>query len=143
MSDEICVEMPAELAEGFTGDGFDEVVSFRGFTADAYAVLTVIPAGLAVAANMATILVSREAIKELIEGIRAWMTRRAGREPGSELVIEISARKGNEESRVRLTSRRDAQSGMSPIDTSALASLVESMFSDGSGGHGGALPPTP
>jgi hypothetical protein len=143
MSDEICVEMPAELAEGFTGNGFDEVVSFRGFVADAYAVLTLVPAGLAVAANMATILVSRDAVKDLIEGVRAWMTGRTGREPGSELVIEISARRGDRESSLRLTSRRDAHGGMPPIDTSALTSLVESMFSDRPGGHGGVLPPTP
>jgi hypothetical protein len=142
MSDEIFVEMPAELAENFTGDGFDEVVSFRGFVTDVHAVLTVVPAGLAVAANMATILVSREAIKELIEGVRAWMTRHTGREPGSELVIEISARNGEQESTLRLTSRRDTYGGMPPIDTAVLASLVESMFSD-HGGQSGVLPPAP
>jgi hypothetical protein len=143
MVDEICVEMPADLAESFTGDGFDEVVSFRGLTEDAYAVLTVVPAGLAVAANMATILVSRESVKELIEGIKAWAARRTGQEPGSELVIEISARNGNEETSVRLSSRRDAQGGMPQIDTSALASLVDSMLSGPSGGNGGVLPPAP
>jgi hypothetical protein len=73
MGDELCVEVSGDLAEILTGAGFDEVVSFRGFETDSYTVLTVIPATIAVAANLATILVSREAVGDLIDGIRSWM----------------------------------------------------------------------
>lgn len=139
MSDELCVEVPAELAESLTGDGFDEVVSFRGFAADA--ILTVVPAGLAVAANATTILMSREAIGELVDRIRAWMTRHTKSAAGSEFVVEVSARRGHAQSRLRLTSRCETPGAAPQIDTAALAALLESMFADEPGGHSGALPP--
>lgn len=138
------MEMPAELAERLTGEGFDEVVSFRGYTADAHVMLTVAPAGLAAAANLVTILVSRDAFKDLIEGVRAWMIRRTGHESGSEFAIEISARRGNERSSVRVTAWRDVPGDIPQIDTSALVSLVESILpANGTGGDNGVLPPTP
>lgn len=141
MSDELCVEVPADLAESLTGPGFDEVVSFRGFAAEAYAVLTVVPATLAVAANAATILVSREAVGDLIEGIRAWMGRLAGSGVGGEFVVKISAYRGSTRTTLRLTARYDTPEGAPQIDTAALTSLIESMLADSQGDHDAALPP--
>lgn len=141
MSDELCVEVPADLAEILTGDGFDEEVSFRGFATDSYAVLTVVPATIAVAANFATILVSQEAVGDLIDRIRAWMGRHTKSGVASEFVVEVSARRGSTRTRLRITSRYETREGAPEIDTAALKSLVESMFTDPQEDQDAVLPP--
>jgi hypothetical protein len=142
MSDVVRVEMPAELAHSLTGDGFDEVVIFRGLGTDVHAILTVVPAGLAVAASAATILVSRTAAGDLVAAIRSWMGHHTKPQEGSEFVVEISVRNGHASSHLRLTSRRDAPGQVPNIDITALASLVESMFAGDPGDHNG-LPRAP
>lgn len=141
MGDELCVEVSGDLAEILTGAGFDEVVSFRGFETDSYTVLTVVPATIAVAANLATILVSREAVGDLIDGIRSWMGRHAKLGVGSEFVVEVSARRGSTRTRLRITSRYDTREGAPKMDTAALTSLAESIFTDAQEDHDAVLPP--
>ena len=132
MDDVLRAEMPADLADELIGEGFEEIFASRGLAADAGAVVTVVSAGLAVGANVATILVSREALGQFARAIRDWMLRKAAGRPHDEVVIEISAVRAGEKMRLQL--EVSSENGIPQIDTAALTAFVTSLIPDQASG---------
>jgi hypothetical protein len=130
MSDVVQAELPADLADALVGEGFEEFIAFRGFLAEAGTVMTLASVGLGVGANAATILVSRDALGQFLSVVRDWVQRKAAGQPGGELAIDISARRGDDETRLRLTI--ESRNGIPHVDTAALTAFITSMFPDGS-----------
>jgi hypothetical protein len=129
MSDDVLrVELPADLADELIDDGFEEYIAFRGLAAYADTAVTLASTGLAAGANAATILVSRDAIIGFVAAIRAWARRKAASRPDGELTIDISARHGDTETRLRLEVA--TETGSPEIDTAALAAFITSLFAD-------------
>jgi hypothetical protein len=128
MSDVLRVELPADLADELIDDGFEEFIAFRGLAAYADAAVTLASVGLAAGANAATIIVSRDAIIRFVAAIRAWARRKAASRPDRELTIDISARHGDTETRLRLEVA--AENGSPEIDTAALSAFITSLFAD-------------
>ena len=128
MDDVLCAELPADLADELIGEGFEEVFASRGLAADAGTVVTVVSAGLAVGANVATILVSREALGQFTRAIRDWVLRKAAGRPHSEVMIEISAVRAGKKMRLRL--EVSSENGTPEIDTAALTAFITSLIPD-------------
>jgi hypothetical protein len=128
MNDVLHAELPAGLAEELIGNGFEEYIVFRGFPADVATMVTVASAGLAVGANAATIIVSRDALSEFVTAIRDWVRRKAAGHPDGELTIDVSARQGNRKTRLRLEIA--SENGAPEIDTAALTAFITSLFPD-------------
>lgn len=127
MNDFMHVELPADLADELIGKGFEEYFASRGFVTDADTIVTVASAGLAVGANVATILVSREAVGQFIGSIRDWVQRKATGRPDGKVTIEISVVRGNEETRLSL--KVSSKNGVPQIDTTAFTAFITSLFS--------------
>lgn len=132
MDEVLHAELPADLADELVDQGFEEFFASRGLLTDAGTVLTLASVGLAAGANAATILVSREAISQFVSVIRGWARRKAEAAPAEEFTIEISATRGNEETRLQL--KASSKNGAPQIDTTALTALITSLFPDQSSG---------
>jgi hypothetical protein len=128
MDDVLRAEMPTDLADELIGEGFEEIFASRGLAADAETVVTVLSAGLAVGANVATILVSREALGQFARAIRDWMLRKAAGRQNDEIVIDISAVRAGEKMRLQL--EVSSENGIPQIDTAALTAFVTSLIPD-------------
>ena len=128
MTDTLFVEVPAELAEKMINEGFEEYVPFRSLAAEAGTIVTIASAGLSVGANFITILVSRDTLTEFLAAVRDWVQRKAYLQPGNKIEINISARKGRAESKVRIESI--SEDGIPQIDLDALETLIDSLFAD-------------
>lgn len=126
MEDEVRVELPEDLASKLIDVGFEEFFFFRGFLAEAGTVMTVASAGVAAGANMATILVARTEIGEFVAAVRDWVRRRTAANPDGELVIDVSARHGGEETHLRV--KIESKNGTPELDTAALATFITSLF---------------
>lgn len=126
MNDVIRAQLPADLADELVGKGFEEYLVFRGVLADAGTVMTMASASLAVGANIATIVVSRDEVGEFIAAVRDWVRRKAAGKPGREMTIDFAARQGDYETRVQV--RVESQGGVPEIDTAALAAFIASAF---------------
>ena len=126
MNDVIRAQLPADLADELISKGFEEFLVFRGLLADAGTLMTVASASLAVGANIATIVVSRDELGEFIATVRDWTRRKAAGKPDGELTIDFTARQGDEETRVRV--QVEFQDGVLEIDTAALAAFITSLF---------------
>ena len=138
MKDVLCAELPADLANELISKGFEEFFASRGLLTDAGTVVTVASAGVAVGANVATILVSREALGQFAAAIRDWVLRKAAGRPDGEVTIEISAARGNEETQLRL--KVTSKNGTPQIDTAALTAFITSLFPDQRSGPTGISP---
>ena len=79
MNEVLRAELPPDLADELIGKDFEELFASRGPLADAGTVVTVTSAALAVGANVATILVSREALGQFVRTISGWALRKAAR----------------------------------------------------------------
>ena len=77
MDDSLRVELPDDLADELISRGFDEFIAFRGLLADAGTIMTVASASLAVGANTATILVSRDSLREFVSAVGDSLRRKA------------------------------------------------------------------
>ena len=128
MNDVLRAELPADLADELIGKGFEESFASRGLLTDAGTVVTVASAALAVGANVATIIVSREALGQFAGILRDWVLRKAAGRPDGEVTIEISAARGNEETRLRL--EVSSKNGTPQIDTAALTTFITSLLPD-------------
>jgi hypothetical protein len=126
MNDAIRVELPEDLADELVGKGFEEFFVFRGLLSDAGTIVTVTSAGLAFGANFATIIVSRSELGEFVDAVRDWVRRKAGGKPDTEVTIDVSARHGTEETRVRV--RVESKNGAPEVDTTALTAFITSLF---------------
>lgn len=126
MDDVLRAELPADLADELIGEGFEEIFASRGLAADAGTVVTVASAGLAVGANVATILVSREALGQFATAIRDWVLRKAAGRPRGEVMIEISAVRAHEKMRLRL--EISSENGTPQIDTAAFTAFIASLI---------------
>ena len=131
MNDVLHAELPADLADALIEEGFEELVTFRGVPAYVGTVVTVALAGLAAGANAVTIIVSREAISGFVAAIRTWARRKAAGKPDGELTIDISVRRGDAKTRLRLEVVSD--NGTPEIDTAALTAFITSLFTDEQG----------
>lgn len=128
MDDVLCAELPADLADELIGKGFEEFVPFRGFLTEAGTVMTLASTGLAVGANIATILVSREELGEFVAAIRDWVRGKTPSQPTGELAIDVLAKQGGEETRIQV--KVVSKNGVSQIDAAALTAFVASLFPD-------------
>ncbi|MGD0556303.1 MAG: hypothetical protein ABSA93_15165 [Streptosporangiaceae bacterium] len=124
MTDVLHAELPADLADELIAKGFEEFIVLRGIAADVSTIVTVTSAGLAVGANAATIIVARDALSQFVAAVRDWVRRK----PAGELTIDVSARRGNEKTRLRLDIT--SENGTPEIDTAALTAFIESLFPD-------------
>jgi hypothetical protein len=118
--------LPADLADELVGKGFEEYLVFRGVLADVGTVMTMASASLAVGANIATIIVSRDEVGDFIAAVRDWVRRKAADKPSREMTIDFAARQGDRETRVLV--RVESQGGVPEIDTAALAAFITSAF---------------
>ena len=132
MDDVLRAELPADLADELIGEGFGEIFASRGLVVDAGTVVTVVSAGLAVGANVATILVSREALGQFARAIRDWVLHKAAGHPHGEVMIEISAVRADEKMRLRL--EISLENGTPQIDTAALTAFITSLIPDQTSG---------
>jgi hypothetical protein len=132
MNDVVRAELPADLADALIGEGFEEFAAFRGLLSDAGTVMTVASVGLAAGANVATILVSREAIAEFVSVMRDWLRRRVAGQPGEKLAIDVSAGRQGEETRLRI--RAESRNGTLELDAVALTAFITSLFPDSTSG---------
>lgn len=130
MNDVLRAELPIELADELIGKGFKRYVAFRGFLTDAETIVTVVSAGLAVGANVATILVSREAFDEFVATIHDWIRSKAAGQLDGRFIVDVSARQGDVETRLRL--QVSSTNGMPQVDTTALNAFITSLFPGGS-----------
>ena len=126
MNDVICVRLPADLADELIDEGFEEYPVFRGLLADVGTVISVTSAGLAVGANIATIIVSRNELGEFISAVRDWVLRKAAAKPDGEITIDFIARQGHQETQVCV--QVESRNGVPEIDTEALAAFIASVF---------------
>jgi hypothetical protein len=126
MNDVIRAQLPADLADELVGKGFEEYLVFRGVLADAGTVMTMASASLAIGANIATVIVSREEVGKFIAAVRDWVRRKAAGKPGGEMTIDFAARQGDCVTRVHV--RVESQDGVPEIDTAALAAFITSAF---------------
>jgi hypothetical protein len=126
MNDTIRVELPEDLADELIGKGFEEFFALRGLLADAGTIATVTSAGLAFGANFATIIVTRSELREFIAAVRDWVRRKAEGKPDTEVTIDVAARHGTEETRVRV--RVESKNGAPEVDTAALTAFITSLF---------------
>jgi hypothetical protein len=132
MDDVLRAELPADLADELIGQGYEEIFASRGLAADATTVVTVVSAGLAVGANFATILVSREALGQFARAIRDWVLRKAASRPHGEVMIEISAVRADKKLRLRL--EVSSENGTPQIDSAALTAFITSLIPDQASG---------
>lgn len=128
MNEVLRAELPPDLADELIGKDFEELFASRGPLADAGTVVTVTSAALAVGANVATILVSREALGQFVRTISGWMLRKAARRPDGDVTIEISAARENERMQLRL--EVSSENGTPQIDTMALTAFITSLFTE-------------
>ena len=132
MDDVLRAELPADLADELIGEGFEEIFASRSLVTDAGTVVTVVSAGLAIGANVATILVSREALGQFALAIRDWVLRKAAGRPHGEVMIEISAVRADDKMRLRL--EVSSENGTPQIDTAALTVFITSLIPDQTSG---------
>lgn len=126
MADEIRVELPEDLASELIGAGFAEFFVRRGVLTEAGTVMAVASASLAAGANMATIIVARRELGDFVAAMRDWVRRKAAGKPDAELAIDVSARHGGEETRVRV--KIESENGTPNLDTTALTAFITSLF---------------
>jgi hypothetical protein len=128
VTDVLHAEVPAELADELIAEGFDEFIAVRGVLTDTVTVLSVASVGLAAGANVATILVAREAADQFVASLRNWFRRKAASESGSELTIDVLAR--HRDRRKHLQVRLQSSDGLSDADMTSLTALVTSLFDE-------------
>jgi hypothetical protein len=116
------VQVPSELAGELALGGFD-IVGVRG-------VLDQALTASAIGVNLVTILVARDKVAELVRSVCVWMTRRIAAEEGSELVLDLSARNGDQQLELRVVARRTAAGAPPQFDMSALEALLASTLED-------------
>jgi hypothetical protein len=126
MNDSVRVELPGDLADELSGKGFEEFFVFRGVLADAGTVVTLASAGIAVSANVATIVVSRDELVKFADAVRDWVRRKATRKADGVVAIDLSARRGDRETRVRL--KVESKDGSPELDVVALSAFITSLF---------------
>lgn len=137
MPELVRLEVPDEFAEELARVGFDVIEPVRGGGFEAQAVLTLVATGLGAAANLATIVVAKDAVADFTRRLRAWIARRAGSGPGGEVVVTVTCRSPGARTELRLVSRRTGTGGSTQVDLAALVSLLDGVFADGS------APPNP
>jgi hypothetical protein len=128
MDEDLRVELPEDLANELIGMGFEEVIVFRGLSAEAGTVMTVASASLALGANMATIVVARKEIGEFVTAVRNWVRRKTAGSPEGEVSIDISARRGDEQTRAWV--KIESKGGTPELDTAALTAFMISLLTD-------------
>lgn len=116
------VQAPPELAGELVLEGFD-IAGMRSALEEALA-------ASAIAVNVVTILVAKDKVAEFIGGVRSWMTHRTAAPEGSELVLDLSARNGDQRLEVRVVARRTVSGAPPQIDTAALEALLASTLED-------------
>ena len=132
MSGIVLVQVPGEFARDLVSAGFDEVEPVRGGGFEAQAVLTVVSSAVALTADVATILVAKDAVEDFFRRLRSWMARRTGSAPGSEFTIKVSSHSPGASSQLIMSRRTEA--GAAPeVDVEALASLLHSVLAAGGG----------
>lgn len=119
------VQAPSELAGELALEGFD-IASLRGALDEALA-------ASAIAVNLVTVLVAKDNVAEFIRSVRSWMTHRTAEAEGSELVLDLSARNGDQQLEMRLVARRTVSGAPPQIDTAALQALLASTLEDVAG----------
>lgn len=129
MLEMICVQVPEEFADELAMAGFAEIDQPRLGGYEAQAVLTFMTAAVGFTANVATIVVAKDAIADFARRLRFWMCRRTGSDSGSEFVIEVTSRSGDSE--LRLTCQRTAAAADPMVDTAALMTLLHAVFAGG------------
>jgi hypothetical protein len=129
MIEEVCAEVPDDLADELIDQGFEEYLAFRSdFLTDAGTVITVAANVLAIGGNAVLIMVSREEVGKFVTAVRDWILRKKPAQPDSVVSIDISARCG--EDKMRLHLQVESDNGAPHLDTSALSSLVSSLFAE-------------
>jgi hypothetical protein len=126
MEDEFRAELPEDLADELVGMGFEEFFVFRGFLVETGTVMTVASASVAAGANMATIVVARKELGDFVAAVRDWVRRKAADKPDGEVTIDVSARRGDEETRMRV--KIESKNGMPELDTVALTAFITSLL---------------
>jgi hypothetical protein len=127
MLDMIRVQVPKAFADELPADEFPELETLRGGGVEVKAILTVVSTGVALAADAATILLAKEAIGNLIQRLRSWITRHPGSDSGSELIIEASAHSPGGQTQLRFVFK--GEPGSAPeLDMEALAKLLRAAF---------------
>ncbi|MEZ0116012.1 hypothetical protein ABH920_010054 [Catenulispora sp. EB89] len=116
------VQAPPELAGELALEGFD-IAGMRGALEEALA-------ASAIAVNVVTILVAKDKVAEFIGSVRSWMTHRTAAPEGSELVLDLSARNGDQRLEVRVVARRTVSGAPPLIDTAVLEALLASTLED-------------
>jgi hypothetical protein len=116
------VQVPSELASELILEGFD--------TAGARSALDVALTASTIGVNLVTVMVAKDKVAELIKTVRAWMTRSTAAAEGSELVLDLSARNGDQQFEVRVVARRTSAGSPPQIETAALDALLASTLKD-------------
>jgi hypothetical protein len=145
MPDAILIEVPEQFAEDLVNAGFDEAEPMRGGASEAQAILTLALTSTGFAANVATILIAKDALSDFISRLRSWLNRHTGEKEGSELIIEVTSRSPEVQSHIRIVARRMAAGAPPEVDLQKLTSLLQSMIApDGARpAPGKAMPPAP
>lgn len=128
MPDAIVVQVPGEFAEDLVRVGFDELEPVRGGGGEAQAILAFAVTSISFAADVATIIVAKDALNDFISRLRSWLFRRTGEKEGSELIIEVTSRSSRVQSSIRLVSRRTTADAAPELDLRNIESLMQAIL---------------
>lgn len=126
--DEVTVQVPGEFAAELVSAGFRKVRRLRGGGIEPIVTFLATSGGLA--ADAAAILLAKDAIADFLARLRSWMVGRGRSQAENEFVIEVSCRSPRADSRLRLMARWDSVGAAPEPDMQALASLLDSVFTE-------------
>jgi hypothetical protein len=134
VQDAVLVEVPGQFAEELVSAGFRKTRPVRDGGIEP--VLTLVATGAGIGADMATILLAKDAVGDFIVRLRAWMTHHGRSQQGSEVVVDISRRSPDGYVRVHLKISRTGPHSAPDVDMQAVESLMGSVFTGSSRRHG-------
>jgi hypothetical protein len=134
VQDAVLVEVPGQFAEELVSAGFRKTRPVRDGGIEP--VLTLVATGAGIGADMATILLAKDAVADFMARLRVWMTQHGKSQPGSEVVTDISGRSPDGDVRVHLKVSRTGPHPATDVDMQAAESLIGSVFTSSSRRHG-------